>query len=176
MKSKDQLINRKDFALIERLEAAAKVNANDRRSIIGLINWYGEHKSWTKKQRSFARLLVKKSEEKPVASKGFYLYAIGDGQAIKLGYSSDLKKRLKALQTAHPKTLRIYWRQYVADNETAARKAEKKLHRYCQNEKLRGEWFGHGVMQKVKRFRIERVKNAKELVELELVHEANNRI
>ena len=70
-----------------------------------------------------------------------YLYAISDGEFIKVGYSKKPKSRVKQLQTARPKPLKLVWQTLCAYSDIDAKKQERKLHRRLQKHKVRGEWF-----------------------------------
>ncbi len=63
-------------------------------------------------------------------------------QPVKIGYTKNPEKRLKALQTGHPNRLEVM-KTVKCASEKDARKLEKKIHwlatRKCQ--KLNGEWF-----------------------------------
>jgi hypothetical protein len=59
-------------------------------------------------------------------------YFISDGDAVKIGYSTDPGKRLRALQTAHPKRLTLLG---------VCSFKESELHEKFHGLRLHGEWF-----------------------------------
>lgn len=114
----------------------------------GLLSWYRSRGRLSGAQIMMARALIKQSESlgKPrITNKEneskFYLYAISDGVSVKIGYSKDVKSRLRKMQTGSSRALSVVWRYFVGDNEEIARRQEKKLHRYCRLFRVRGEWF-----------------------------------
>jgi hypothetical protein len=67
-----------------------------------------------------------------------YLIASG-GNIIKIGKANDVGKRVRALQTGQPFSLRIIHRIEVAQNDVL--KLEKAIHKKLKRYVLRGEWF-----------------------------------
>jgi hypothetical protein len=148
-KSRKKLIlTEAETFLVELEKIAAKGNETAR----SFINWWLTHKSWTEKQWIYIRHLVLANRRKPkkVKYQKFYLYAVSDGCAIKLGYSSNIKKRIAAMQTGHPIDLVLEWRYYTGRSKYGAAKAERMLHRHCSQHRLRGEWFSQDCLSLVK--------------------------
>jgi len=124
-----------------------------------LIGWHSEHGYLTQKQQGFARILLTRTKEKRTQKANHrgnehYLYAISDGVAIKLGFSRSPSKRLKDMQTGHPMKLQLLWMLGVGESPAKARKAERKLHRYCRKFRKRGEWFELACAPVVEKFEI----------------------
>lgn len=120
-----------------------------------LIEWYLQYKYWTVKQLSYVKVLVKTPKKKKATkSKKYYLYAIGGENDVKLGFSSDVRRRMKTLQTARPDTLKCLWRHYIGREEAEARKQEGKLHRYCKKHHIQREWYRPDCMVLVNQFSI----------------------
>jgi len=119
-----------------------------------LLDWYAKHGNLTPKQRSYALVLILKSTKKKKSRKvsKYSLYAIGDGEAVKLGVSVNIRGRMRTLQTGHPKKLKTLWEYYAGKDKGVAYKAEKQLHRYCKKHKIRGEWFHPDCMVVVRQF------------------------
>ena len=113
----------------------------DKNTAQSLLEWYSRTGKLTKKQKAFAEILIFKKPKKQKKNEKYYLYAIGDGEYIKLGVTTDVKRRLKSLQTGHPKVLKELWRYYVGKDKKEAYKTEKQLHRYSRKHRCRGEWF-----------------------------------
>jgi len=69
-----------------------------------------------------------------------FLYVIGsDGDRQKIGFSKDVDRRLRSLQTGNPAKLRIHHVEPVPENRV--RVLERKLHRELNHKRLKGEWF-----------------------------------
>ncbi len=66
--------------------------------------------------------------------------------------SSNVNKRLKAMQTASPAELVVLWKYYIANTPTDAVKIEKKLHKACKQFHIRGEWFTKECIETVNSF------------------------
>lgn len=126
---------------------------------MSLVSWFMVRKEWSVKQKDLARKLIAESNlKKKVAKKEnkkvkYWLYAISDGQDVKLGFSSNINKRLKTLQTSQASELVVLWRHYTGRGRTSAMAAEKCLHRYCKAFKIRGEWFSSDCMDLVQMFK-----------------------
>lgn len=137
------------------LQLLASKPSSDRESAQSLLSWYLSNHFLTDKQQMYAKSLIArnraKKSEKP---KKYHLYAIGDGECVKLGVSTDVGKRLNSMQTGHPKKLKVLWKFFVGRERAPAFKAEKKLHKYCKKFKLRGEWFKGDSMTIVRQFSI----------------------
>jgi len=123
----------------------------DKEKARSLINWYRVNNFFTAAQRSLANNLpyIKK---KPAVVKKHYLYAISNGDQVKLGMSSDVNKRLKSMQTASPAELVLLWKYYIANTPADAIKIEKMLHRACKEFHVRGEWFDMSCIDTVNKF------------------------
>lgn len=68
-----------------------------------------------------------------------FIYIISDGDHVKIGISKTPERRLKQLQTGHPKKLVLYKVREV--DAVSAKKLEAIIHRTCGNYRLKGEWF-----------------------------------
>jgi len=86
----------------------------------------------------------------PVDPKGYVYFIQGlCGGAIKIGFSVDPVKRLRALQTGYPDTLTILF--MVPGNEST----ERQVHKEFEASRLKGEWFrpDEHVIQKIKEWK-----------------------
>lgn len=139
------VIKLKNFSL------AKATSHDDRQKAVSLIKWFQINDYFTAAQKQLANQLtyVKK---KPAVVKKHYLYAISNGQEIKLGMSSDVNKRLKSMQTASPSELVVLWKYYIANTPADAIKIENKLHRACKAYHIRGEWFTMDCIDTVNSF------------------------
>jgi len=125
---------------LKKFSLAKTTGPDGKQKAASLIRWFQVNNYFTAAQRSLANSLtyVKK---KPAVVKKHYLYAISNGQEIKLGMSSNVNNRLKALQTSSPSELVVLWKYYIANTPADAIKIEKRLHRACKAYHIRGEWF-----------------------------------
>ena len=64
-----------------------------------------------------------------------YIYVVGFGPYVKIGFSENFGRRLIALQQGVPETLTVYSFQAGSD------KIEHQLHKRFADYRLRGEWF-----------------------------------
>lgn len=144
--------------LLASLYEVVKRKSEKSRDAMGLISWYMANKMWTEKQKYFARSIInnesmkEKLRKKSQSNKKHYLYAISNGEQVKLGFSCNIEKRLKTLQTSSPCKLEEIWRFYVGKGPTTARSAERKLHRFCKKHHISGEWYSCDVAELVKTF------------------------
>ncbi|GAA1961840.1 hypothetical protein GCM10009754_36160 [Amycolatopsis minnesotensis] len=85
---------------------------------------------------------------KSIDSKEFTgnIYVIGQsGSSIaKIGYSTDIHKRHKGLQSSHPHLLELLW------HTSGDRKLEYALHEKFKKLRVRGEWYDFGDLDPVK--------------------------
>lgn len=72
------------------------------------------------------------------------IYLISDGDKYKIGISKNPYKRLKQLQTGHPKTLKlIKIFHYEVNGKITEKMMEKRIHYLLRQFRTRynGEWF-----------------------------------
>lgn len=140
--------------MLVNLQHYSLVKTNDQENIKkakSLISWFKVNHYFTNAQMALGSGLLYRA--KPAdKKKKHYLYAISNGDQIKLGMSSNVRNRLKALQTSNPNVLVLLWEYYVADNSLDAASAERKLHKACHRHKIRGEWFKYECLGIVKEF------------------------
>lgn len=65
-------------------------------------------------------------------------------EKVKIGYSSNVSKRLKTFQTASPHQIELLW---LSPDGTI--QEEKALHNYLKKWRLQGEWFDSQVLEKL---------------------------
>lgn len=70
-----------------------------------------------------------------MADKGF-VYFIEDGSKVKIGFSYNIEKRKKELQTGNNNELKLLY--YIKECEPSF---EKYVHSICQRYRENGEWF-----------------------------------
>jgi len=146
--------------LLIQLQALTAKPCSDREMATSLLRWYLSNQYWSPKQVSLVRSLVYRNKDKPPEKAlKYHLYAIGDGECVKLGVSTNIGNRLNSMQTGHPKKLRVLWKFYIGRERKPAYSAEKKLHRLCKKHKLRGEWFKGECMTVVNQFSLKEKMN-----------------
>ncbi len=136
---------------LKRFSLAKETSYDDKQKAVSIIKWFQLNSYLTTAQKQLANQLtyVKK---KPIAKKKHYLYAISNGKEVKLGMSSNVSGRLKALQTSSPSELVLLWQYYIANTLKDAIKIEKMLHKSCKQFHIRGEWFAMGCIKNVNLF------------------------
>lgn len=154
-----RFISYKKDDLLEKIYAAARSSENpvSRRDCNDMVLYFVRNGYMPTAMKKRAREIVGMEpveQEKPVAQERRYLYAIQGDDRVKIGYSSKPKARLKSLQTASTDTLKLVWQTYVGDDDVAAKKQEKKLHRMISHFRIRGEWFKPQCLIVVKGFRV----------------------
>lgn len=132
---------------------------NDRQLEIvdSIISWERLNGKISKKQDELLLRIIKTARKGPAKKKRecmYYLYAITDSREVKLGISTSVKSRLKALSTGSSKTLKIVWELPAGVNRHKAYKYERKLHRLCKKDRLNGEWFKMDCLLKVYQFEL----------------------
>lgn len=149
------------------LEKIYKSGSEDARTAHSLASWWLEHKSWTTAQWVYAKSLVARSTRKRPAKKPskYYVYAVSDGEFVKIGFSNNIQSRIKSMQTGHPRPLKCIWKYYAGDKATDAKRMEGKLHRYCKKHRVRGEWFGSGCIPMIEKFSAGNDKRQQEIEE-----------
>lgn len=157
-KNKRKVLLSENESLLVELHAIVKSRSDSAFDANSLICWFMANKFWTPKQINFAKALTVKharqlaSKKKP---KKYWLYAMSDGDAIKLGFSSNIQKRRGSMQTGAAQSISVIWKYYVGTLEDHARSCERKLHRLCKDHHVRGEWFNAECMELVSAFSCE---------------------
>ena len=144
-----------DEKLLVELQKLVSKRTDQSGIAMSLVSWFMVRKEWSLKQKDLARKLINESNlKKKVAKKENkkVKYSISDGQDVKLGFSSNINKRLKTLQTSQAADLVVLWKYYTGRGRVAALSAERCLHRYCKEFKIRGEWFDSDCMDLVEMF------------------------
>jgi len=80
-----------------------------------------------------------------------YVYLIQSGEGIdrpiKIGVSSNINKRLEAIQVGNPDKVHLIAKMET-DGEAHAYWLEKNLHKFFSSDRIRGEWFSKINMKK----------------------------
>ena len=76
-----------------------------------------------------------------------FIYVIGPYThgPIKIGFTKDLHRRLKGIQTGHPEPLKIHYSVEVPDNQT--RTIESIIHKENKFQRTSGEWFNLSISE-----------------------------
>jgi hypothetical protein len=144
--------------LLEKLHSVVRKSGKHSNQAQSLIYWYMANKMWTEKQVAYIKTIVKIDDMEEKKKKAFadekkhHLYAISDGVYLKLGYSCNIGKRLRALQTSNGKPLELKWKMYTGKGHKPARSAEKKLHRFMKPYHVTGEWYELECIEKLESF------------------------
>ena len=146
-----------DARLIIELDSKIKLSefrGRQSEAALSLYRYYLKSGYWTKKQRNYVCFLLgkKKVKKSRLINRQYILYAISNGENIKLGFTSNLKSRLRSLQTSCDKQLKVLWEYPAGKNQGSAKAAEKRLHKYCSEYRVKGEWFDKKAMPKVRNF------------------------
>jgi hypothetical protein len=68
-----------------------------------------------------------------------YIYLIGTEVKQKIGFSKNIYKRIKQLQTGSPEKLVLH--HYIEVPDEFVKKLEKIIHHELAHKRERGEWF-----------------------------------
>lgn len=161
--------------LLEGLQEISRARAENSEKARSFINWWLANQSWTENQWSYIRHLVaghRKPRKVLVVDRKYHLYAISDGTALKIGFSCDIPKRCKSMQTGHPTKLKVVWKYYVGRERAQAFKMEQALHRFCKSHRIRGEWFDLAVYEKLPDFKLKPKMRAFNEIDLAISAEA----
>lgn len=156
--------------LLEGLQEISRDGTANSEKARSFINWWLSNQSWTENQWAYIRHLIadhRNPKVKLEVDRKYHLYAISDGTALKIGFSCDIPKRCKAMQTGHPTKLKVVWKYYVGKERKEAMKLEAALHRFCKKERIRGEWFMLSASIKLEKFQVKRTE--KDDAEISLV-------
>lgn len=146
--------------ILEQLHSVVRSKGPNSGKAQSLIYWFMANKMWTEKQVAYIKTIIKindieKGKKRATADqKKHHLYAISDGVYLKLGYSCNIGRRLKALQTSNGKPLEIKWKMYTGKGPKLARAAEKKLHRFMKQYHVTGEWYQLDCFDKLEEFSV----------------------
>lgn len=90
-----------------------------------------------------------------------WIYVIGsDTKPYKIGFSKNPEKRLKQLQTGHPKKLKIHHLEEINSNEVLI--IEKNIHKENKFKKSHGEWFDLELEEAIAEIKFALIKYSKE--------------
>lgn len=173
--SKRKYGQRSSFSVLREIDRIVNSSSdeNDRRTAERLRRKYVLDGRWGAMSKREAAALTSKYK-KPTQYRPHYLYAVTDGDRIKVGFSSDVGARLKDLQTGCPGALRVVWTCYCAESRGEARTQERKLHRAISRFRSRGEWHDKACMAVVSSWEV-RNRDAEENRRGEAAHDRLDR-
>ena len=148
------------FVKLKIFSLEKSTSEDDKKKAQSLLKWFYANGSFTAAQQALAKSLTY-VRKKPIVAKKHYLYAISNGDQVKLGMSGDVNKRLKSMQTASPAELVLLWKYYIANTPADAMKIENMLHRACKQFHIRGEWFEKECIDVVNKFNPNKKHSAK---------------
>ena len=136
---------------------ARKFTGNELTTASSLLSYYVAGVELSFKQVELIKILNAKCKvvrpEKEKTRKRS-LYAISNGEHVKLGISTNIGRRIKDMQTSNANDLELLWRYYVGKDKKLAFQSERKLHRLCKKHKIKGEWFSMDCMDLVRSFKV----------------------
>jgi len=160
------------YTILGRLEKISKMDDKDAGKARDMLKYYMRNSYLTAAMKREAKKMIETHWPKikpKVIEKRHYLYAVSDGEYIKVGMSTDVNRRIKALQTGSPRRLKKMWCCYAGEDSKEAKKQEKKLHRALKNYHVSGEWFHKRSMKIIDGWRV-RSLNAKHEEEAEAIN------
>lgn len=94
------------------------------------------NKQWRRKERQKASKRKKKGRQKPTSKECVYVVGPANAQFVKIGRSTNPRRRFATLQTGYPEELFVY-RVFFTKNM----QLEQDLHKRFANYRSYGEWF-----------------------------------
>ena len=86
-----------------------------------------------------------------------YLYVIGSTEKpYKIGITNNPDRRLKNIQTGHPKKLKIHYKEEIPDSQV--RLLEQNIHRVIKRYQSHGEWFDIDLEQAIAEVKYARIR------------------
>lgn len=138
--------------LVAKLEKSIQTfSPEDRDKALSLMRWYSQNGDLTQKQRYLAKGILKRKREQSLKEKTetpYYVYVISDGEFVKIGYSKNPKKRLKAVQSGNPRQLKLAAKKEV-QGRRRAKALEKSLHKQYGCHRKAGEWFCGSILEQL---------------------------
>lgn len=119
-----------------------KIRTQKSLSIAAICAWL---KTWAKPNAkiisSCGRAYSIDGSQVSQATEFIYFVLNQDSNAIKIGRTKNVKKRLRTLQTASPAKLKLIKSIRVEGSAADAQKLEQSLHKQFNDFRLSGEWF-----------------------------------
>ena len=151
--SLDVLLSKREKNIAKLATKFSHILEKDKEFAKNLLHQFEIYGKLTDKQWFWVNKLIPKSSKD---GKPYFLYAIAATNGIKLGYSKDIYNRKSNMQVGNADKLSLKMAIELSCNEADAKIAEKKLHRYCKEYHIRGEWYDIDCLPLVKRFKVEK--------------------
>lgn len=118
------------------------LNADDRQAARSLITFWLRNHFLTPKQYSLVSIIIAryKKQGDDVGIGTYFCYLIRGGDYVKIGFCTNVQKRMAGIQTGNPCKLELVGKR-PCNSEKEARFLERKLHRLCKRFSCQGEWF-----------------------------------
>lgn len=86
-----------------------------------------------------------------------YIYVIGEQcPPYKIGITNNPDRRLKNLQTGHPKKLTIHYTESIPENKV--KELEQIIHKTIGHKRLVGEWFDIQLSEAIAEVKYARIR------------------
>lgn len=147
----DGLLSNRQKAIV-RLdrECGLLASEDDRAFARSLLDQFNRTGGLSDKQWFWVAKLCQAKKHGPIAE--YCVYGIQAGDELKIGMSNDPEKRAKAIQTGNAHQVKVVW-VHRCESRGKALVQEKKLHRYCKEHWIRGEWFTLEALGKLRQWR-----------------------
>jgi hypothetical protein len=150
-----------DEKLLVRLHAVSRFSDQKpiRATASSLLLWYQRRGEWTYKQRLLAGQLCRGHQRthvvrKPRFVEGFWLYAVRLGDELKVGMTSDVKKRVASYRIGSSE-VELMWEVALGQcSKVHAKNQEKILHKFLRKRRhwLVRELFNLSALADIKLF------------------------
>jgi len=70
-----------------------------------------------------------------------YIYAITDGEFVKVGFTNNIKNRIKSIESHNPRKIELIWYKRTSNERGLAVSEEFEFHLLLSAYHVRGEWF-----------------------------------
>ena len=151
-----------DEQLAAKLDAALRtLSEEDKPKAVSLVGWYRAKGEFTDKQRGLGKAILsrkRKALQKAKKEDPYWVYVMSDGEFVKIGFSKNPKKRIKAVQSGNPKQLKIPLKWQVIGRNNA-KKLESKLHKTYGQLRKKGEWFCGSILSDLKNCTVDKQGN-----------------
>ena len=114
---------------------------------------------FTGKQREYIKLLINwvdkpKGQKKPRKLARYFLYAISDGYAIKLGYAKNVEKELAKIGKESTLAPVLTWKRYAGKDIKIVDKRLRQLMRWCEPWQEEACWHTLDAEERINDFKI----------------------
>jgi hypothetical protein len=138
----------KDERMLIKLDAVARETdaAEIRSTALSLLSWYRRLGEWTFPQREYVKRIVDGHRatavlRRPRARPVFSLYAVRVGSALKIGFTRNISKRMKAFRTSSVDVALLGEQCLGRCSSVHAKNSERRLHHELRAYRLERELF-----------------------------------